>query len=155
TDADKEKRVAAIQKEIADLQAKIAKLQAELVKLEPKHAGPITVRLTAKQAAYVLDRQGMTTGQYREAIKEGKIAPPAVDLVLEITNRTKADMDITVAGASPRLTLDLRGKDGVEKLTRERTPNKTLRIILKAGETHSIPIQRLAGYSSRTTEDQL
>ena len=120
-----------------------------------KSVPPISVRLTAKKTTYVLDRQGMTAEKYREAIKEGKIAPPAIDLVLEITNTTKGDIDITVAGFSPRLLLDLKGKEGIEKRTTERPGNRTVRIILKPGQTHSLPITRLAGYSDRTTDDQL
>lgn len=121
----------------------------------PKSVDPISVRLMAKKATYVLDRQGMTAEKYREAVKEGKIAPPAIDLVLEFTNTTKDDMDITVAGASPRLLLDLKGQEGIEKRTTERPRNPTVRIILKPGQTHSLPITRLAGYSDRTTDDQL
>ena len=126
-------------------------------KKEPpaKSADPISVRLTAKKATYVLDRQGMPAEKYREAIKEGKIAPPAIDLVLEITNTTKGDIDITVAGASPRLMLDLKGKEGIEKWTTQRPRNPTVRVILKPGQTHSLPITRLAGYSGVTTDDQL
>src|SRR5262245_60238086 len=69
-------------------------------------AGPISVRLVAKKTTYTLDRQGMTAEKYREAVKQGKIRPPAVELSLEITNTRNEPIDITVAGASPRLTLE-------------------------------------------------
>jgi uncharacterized protein (TIGR03067 family) len=121
---------------------------------QKKSADPISVRLVAKKATYLLDRQGMTAEKYREAIKEGKIAAPAIDLVLEITNTMKEDIDITVVGISPRLTLDLKGKDGIEKRTIKRPHNKTVRIILKPGQSHSLPVTRLAGYSDTGFGDQ-
>jgi hypothetical protein len=120
-----------------------------------KQTGPIRVRLKAKKTAYVLDRQGMTADKYRQAVKDGKIAPPAIDLVLEITNTTKGDVDVTVVGASPRLALELKGKEGIEKLTGSRAREMRVRIILKPGQTHTLPITRLAGYSSATAEHQL
>lgn len=126
-----------------------------LAQQKGKSTDPISVRLTAKKANYVLDRQGMTADQYREAIKAGKLTPPALELVLEITNTTKGDFDITVAGASPRLKLDLKGKGAIEKRMSQRPRNPTDRIILKPGQTHSLPITRLAGFSTSRSEDQL
>jgi hypothetical protein len=122
---------------------------------QQKPADPIRVELVAKKTTYLLDRQGMTADKYREAIKEGKISPPVIDLSLEITNTTKEDIDITVAGASPRLKLELKGQEGNEKRTIKRPRNPTVRIILKPGQTHSLPITRLAGYSNAITDDQL
>src|SRR5262245_41298825 len=83
-------------------------------KSKGKQNGPLMVRLVAKKAAYVLDRQGMTAEKYREAVKLGKVEPPAVDLTLELTNTSKENVQVRVAGASPVLTFHLKGpKDSV------------------------------------------
>jgi hypothetical protein len=117
--------------------------------------GPLSAKLVAKKTDYVLDRQGMTVDAYREAVKAGKIVPPAVDLVLEITNTTKQDVDFAVAGTAARLTLDLRGKaGGIETRSIAKTKDKAGRTILKPGQTYSIPISQLAGNSLATKSDQ-
>src|SRR5262245_36186887 len=118
-------------------------------------AWPVSVRLIAKKTTYTLDRQGMTAEQYREANKQGKLRPPAVELPLGITRTRNERIATTVAGAGPRLTLELRGQGGIEKRTIARRRQATVCIILKPGQTHSVPITHLAGYSDSTTENQL
>src|SRR5262245_61841254 len=72
-----------------------------------KRNGPLLVRLVAKKSVYVLDRQGMTAADYRKAVKDGTVSPPAVDLVLEISNTSKEDVTVRVSGAVPSLTWKL------------------------------------------------
>jgi hypothetical protein len=112
-------------------------------------------RLIARKNSYTLDRKGMTADKYAEAIKDGKIVPPAIDLVLELKNTTKKPMRLRITGAAPRLTLDLKGKGTIVKRTGKRERLPLTYVTLKPGETHVLPLTRLAGFTSSTQETQL
>jgi len=119
-------------------------------KKEGKQNGPLKVRLVAKKSEYVLDRQGMSAGDYRDAVKAGKVAPPSVDLVLELTNTSKQDVGVRVAGAAPALTFHLKGpKNSVVTLDRKvdrKLPKERKRVqmvTIAPGKMHEIRITTL------------
>jgi hypothetical protein len=127
-------------------------------KMKGKVNGPLTVRLVAKKTTYILDREGKTAEAYRRAAKNGDVAPPAVDLVLEITNTSKENVTVRVAGAVPALTFKLSGpKDGaVIRANRLGFPGKAAparaplgkgprvnNLLLKPGAKHEIVIKAL------------
>ncbi|MFO0876705.1 MAG: hypothetical protein U0840_04975 [Gemmataceae bacterium] len=118
--------------------------------------GPISARLVAKKSTYLLDRQGMSADKYADAIRAGKLSPPEVDLSLELTNRTKEEVSLRITGASPRVTLTLKGKTGVVSVpaSREREKSLSRTITIKPGEKYTLGISRLASYSSLSRETQ-
>jgi hypothetical protein len=115
-----------------------------------KQSGPLKVRLVARKAEYALDRQGLSADDYRDAVKGGKVAPPAVDLVLELTNTSKEDVTVRVAGSSPVLTFHLKGPKGRvvtldpgagRKIPRER--KKVQMVTIAPGKKHEVRITKL------------
>jgi hypothetical protein len=112
-----------------------------------KQNGPLLVRLVAKKAACELDRQGMTAEKYREAIKDGKVTPPAVDLVLELTNTSKENVRVRVAGATPVLTFHLKGPEDSSvtprKWPRGGAKQRVQVVTLAPGKKHEIKITTL------------
>lgn len=80
--------------------------------------------------------------------------PPAVDLELQITNKSKADKRIRVDSDAGRLELDLKGPGAVSAAARrmftmEFRAGKV--VTIKAGETHTIPWKQLS-YGHRGVE---
>jgi hypothetical protein len=121
-----------------------------------KATGPVTARLVARKTTYILDRMGMTAADYRQAIRNGRVSPPAVDLVLELVNTSAEELRVRVTGAAPKLTLTLKGKGNILTRSAKRANRAPLTYqVLKPGEKYSIPLATLAGYSSSTMENQL
>lgn len=116
--------------------------------------GPVSVKLVAAKTDYVLDRGGMTAAKYAEAIKEGKITPPTVELVLEVKNTSKEDIQLRVGGPQSKLKLDVKGKVKLETRAVTRTRPPTSMVILKPGEVHKVTVDKLAGYWNSAVEDQ-
>jgi hypothetical protein len=117
---------------------------------------PLELRVKAKKAAYVLDRGGKSAKEYREeieaALKSGPVpTPPAVDLVLELKNTGKRDLQVRIGGDETESTLVLKGP-GVVSSTREYAlgrrsiPAKV--ITLAAGKSHEIPLKTLTAGTS-------
>lgn len=113
-----------------------------------KPNGPLMVRLVAKKTAYVLDRGGLSAAQYREAVKEGKVKPPAVELVLELKNTSKEEVKVRVAGAVPELKWKLTGPKGAVvartgNIKANDKPPRLNTVTLKPGEKYEIAIAAL------------
>jgi hypothetical protein len=115
---------------------------------------PVTAKLTAKKDSYKLELGGKSAEEFTKAIKEGKGAkpkPPAVDLVLEITNTSDKDVEIWTTGDPVTVDLELKGPGALSVasggiFTLEfRIPKA---ITLAAGKSHTIPITSLS-YGSR------
>jgi hypothetical protein len=98
----------------------------------------------------------MTAAKYEQAIKDGKVAAPAIDLVLELKNNTKSEMRVRITGATPRLTLKLKGKGKVvtveKTLPRPKVP--VTYATLKPGEKYEMPITRLVGNPKSVTSEE-
>lgn len=115
---------------------------------------PVVARLIPRKSSYLLDRRGMSAAKFAQAVKEGTVSVPEVDLVLEFKNTTKQDIQLRISGAAPRLILTLKGK-GVLSRTGTRGKEPLRYVVLKPGGTYEMPIQKLAGYSkSSTIEEQ-
>lgn len=115
-----------------------------------KENGPLTVRLVAKKKTYVLDRGGLTAEKYRAAIRDGTIAPPAVDLALELVNTSKQSVTVRVTGSTSALTYDLKGPAGaaVTQTVKAVKAGKAaappiVNVEIKPGGKHTIPITAL------------
>jgi hypothetical protein len=117
-----------------------------------KDSLPVTATLVAKQAMYSLDLGGMTPEAYKKAIEDavqaGKTppAPPAVNLVLELTNTTDKDVQVWIAGTTVQTDLDLKGPGALSVKPRVFFPAIAIppkAITLAAGKTQAIPIKAL------------
>ncbi|VTR96511.1 unnamed protein product [Gemmata massiliana] len=126
---------------------------------DKKPAGPITLTLVAKTDKYKFDGGGKTADEYKkelesiakkqadgEAVRSPK--PPAVDLVLKITNTSKEEVTIYVGGDSNVFTFDLAGGPGTVAMNSGlaftadfRLPNA---VTLAAGKSHEIPVKQLS-----------
>ena len=130
-----------------------------VVRADDKKEGPVKLSIVAKTDKYQFDGGGKTPAEYKTALeaaakdqKDGKLArppkPPAVDLVLVLTNTSKEDVTVYVGGDTNRYTFELTGGDGSVALnsglamTREFRLPKAVKIA--AGKTHEIPVKQLS-----------
>jgi hypothetical protein len=126
--------------------------QAEQTNDEPKKVElPVKAQLIAKKKTYTLDLGGKTGDEFRKALKEaaktGRVPPPpAVDLELELTNTSTADVKLWTGGDPVQLNLALTGP-GAETIapllaftTDFRGPTATT---LAPGKSVTIPIKSL------------
>lgn len=132
---------------------------AEKPKADPPGT-PLEVTLTGKKTTYALDTGGLSTADYKKKLDEmaksknrPTVAPPAVDLALEIKNTSDKPVTVWVSGDPVVTELTLKGKGttvNIEPLlafTREFRIPKGVEIA--PGKTHAIPIKTLAsGYRS-------
>ncbi len=89
-------------------------------KADPKGT-PLELTITGKKTEYVLDTGGLSSTDYRKmieaALKEkGGMRPPpppAVDLVVELTNTSDKPVRVWTKGDPVVLELDLKGKGAV------------------------------------------
>jgi hypothetical protein len=119
---------------------------------EPKQADlPLKAKLVAKKDTYKLDLDGKSGEEFRKILKDAEAsgkapAPPAVDMVLEITNTSDQEVKFWVDGDATELQLDVKGPNAVtitpkKAFTTEfRTPKV---ITLAPGKTHTIPVTAL------------
>jgi hypothetical protein len=111
---------------------------------------PVTAKLVAKKTTYALDLGGMTADDFRKALKDEKArsypAAPAVELTLVLTNESKKDVKIWVAGDATSLNLELKGP-GAVSITAQKIFTREFRapkvVELAAGKTHEISIASL------------
>jgi hypothetical protein len=109
---------------------------------------PLQLRLVAKKATYKLDADSKDLKkQIEDAKKSGRYpAPPKVDLMLEIENRTDKEVGFWVAGDPVQINFQLKGPGAVSVrppvfFTREfRAPRP---MVLAAGKKHAIPVTQL------------
>lgn len=110
---------------------------------------PLTAKLVVKQDTYTIP-DGQQGEKFRDSLKDLKLgtipAPPAVDLVFEITNPTDKPITIVTGSDAGALTLDLQGPGAVNfsplrPMTREFRLGKQVEIA--PGKTYEIPIAKL------------
>jgi hypothetical protein len=119
---------------------------------EPKPADlPLKAKLVAKKDTYKLDLDGKSGEEFRKVLKDAEKSgkapmPPAVDLVLEITNTSDQEVKFWVEGDANELQLDAKGPNAVT-ITPQKAFTADFRmpkvITLAPGKTHSIPITAL------------
>jgi len=119
---------------------------------------PLQLRLVAKESTYQL---GIDSKTLKEQLKDAKKTnrypePPAVDLVLEVTNRTDKDVDFWMTGDPVRVDLQLKGP-GAVTVTPPRISTLEFRVpkplTLAAGKTYKIPVKKLL-YGARGVSEQ-
>ena len=129
---------------------------AEKPKADPPGT-PLEVTLTGKKSTFTLDTAGLSVAEYQkkleEMVKSGNrptIAPPTVDLTLEIKNTSDKPVTVWISGDPMVLELTLKGKNAVNALpklafTREyRVPQG---VEIAPGKSHAIPVKALvSGY---------
>jgi hypothetical protein len=127
---------------------------------DKKPAGPITLTIVAKSDKYKFDGGGKTPADFKKQLEEfakkqekdgGLFAapkPPAVDLVLVLTNTTKEAVTIYVGGDANVYTFELTGGAGVVTLNSGLAFTADFRapkaVTLAAGKTHEIPVKQLS-----------
>ncbi|WP_254513452.1 hypothetical protein [Anatilimnocola floriformis] len=122
-------------------------------------ASPLTAKLIAKKDTYTLaaDQQGEAFRKKLADPKSGEVyMPPAVDLILELTNPTDKPITIKVGADSGGLDLELKGPGAISispriAMTREFRGGKPQEIA--AGATFEIPIAKLS-YGMRGVSKQ-
>jgi len=120
---------------------------------------PVKLKLIAKTATYKFDGGGLSPAEYKAALeataaklKKGEPAavpkPIAVDLALELTNPTNADVTVHVGGDPNVWTFGLAGGAGVVTMPNPgpvtlefRLPNA---VTLGPGKSHVVPVTALA-----------
>lgn len=120
---------------------------------------PVTLKLVAKKDKYKFDGGGKSAEEYKkylqeqaELSKKGELRqapkPPAVDLVLEITNTSKEDVTIYVGGDPNVYTFDLTGGAGTVTMNSGLAFTADFRlpkaVTLAAGKSHEIPVKQLS-----------
>jgi hypothetical protein len=126
---------------------------------EKKSEGPVALKLVAKTDKYKFDGGGKTPAEYKKELediaaksKKGGLVrapkPPAVDLVLQLTNTGKGDVTIYVGGDTNVFTFDLSGGAGVVTMnsglaftTDFRLPKA---VTLAPGKSYEIPVKQLS-----------
>jgi hypothetical protein len=126
---------------------------------DKKAEGPVTLKLVAKKNKYKFDGGGKTPAEYKKELEElaGKAKkgervsppkPPAVDLVLEVTNTSKEEVTVHVGGDPNVYTFELTGGAGEVAMgsglafTREfRLPKA---VTLAPGKSYDIPVNQLS-----------
>lgn len=129
-----------------------------VVRAEDKE-GPVKLSIVAKTDKYKFDGGGKTPAEYKKALeavakdqKDGKLArppkPPAVDLVLVLTNTSKEDVTVYVGGDTNQYTFELTGGDGTVALGSALAFTADFRlpkaVKIAAGKTHEIPVKQLS-----------
>lgn len=125
---------------------------------DKKAEGPVTLKLVAKKGEYKFG-SGQTPAEYKKSLeavaaaqKQGKLVvppkPPAVDLVLQLTNTSKEEVTIYVGGDSNVYTFDLTGGAGVVTMGSNLAFTREFRIpkavTLAPGKSHDIPVKQLS-----------
>lgn len=134
-------------------------VSAEEKKDDKKPGGAITLTLVAKTDKYKFDAGGKAPAEFKKQLddlaaqqKQGKLAqppkPPAVDLVLVLTNTSKEDVTIYVGGDPNIYTFELTGGAGTAALGSALAFTADFKIpkavTLAAGKTHEIPVKQLS-----------
>lgn len=121
---------------------------------------PLKLRLIAKKTAHKLDLDGKSEKEYREMLEkraaQGNLpAPPAIDIVVELTNTSDKDVKVWI-GAEGRSTpeLILTGPGAVNHHQRTQNDNKLVpvrTIVIAPGKTHEFVYKNLQyGFEGRS-----
>lgn len=126
---------------------------------DKKPAGPVALTLVAKTDKYTFDGGGRTPAEFKKHLddvaaqqKGGKLAappkPPAVDLVLKLTNTSDKDVTVYVGGDSNVYTFELTGGDGAKALNSALAFTADFKlpkaVALAPGKSHEIAVKVLA-----------
>ena len=121
-------------------------------KTDPPGA-PLEAVLRAKTAKYALDLGGKSAAEFRKQIESGGDTgnypeAPKVDLVLELKNTGREEVQVKVFGTENTVELTLKGPGAITEQLKRRITNK-LRIAPKTmtlapGKSVSVPITSLA-----------
>ncbi len=123
-----------------------------------KPEGPVTLKVVAKTDKYKFDGGGKTPEEYKKTLqllakaKDGGLQqppkPPAVDLVLQITNTSKDEVTIYVGGDPNVYTFELTGGDGTVALNSGLAFTADFKlpksVTLAAGKSYDIPVKQLS-----------
>jgi len=123
-------------------------MRADEPKKDPSKSDlPLQLRVVAKVDKYKLSDGKDLKKQLEDAKKTGRYPePPAVDLVLEITNNTDKDVEFWTGGDPVQVLLELKGpgavtaKPQIISTLEFRVPKP---MTLAAGKTHKVPVTRL------------
>lgn len=120
---------------------------------------PVTLKLVAKTDKYKFDGGGKTADEYKKELEDlakksaaGELVrapkPPAVDLVLQITNTSKEEVTIYVGGDPNVYTFELTGGAGSVSMGSGLAFTADFRlpkaVTLAAGKSHEIPVKQLS-----------
>jgi hypothetical protein len=126
---------------------------------DKKPPSPVALSIVAKTDKYKFDAGGKTPAEFKKQLedvaalqKKGKLAappkPPAVDLVLVLTNTSKEDVTIYVGGDANAYTFELTGGDGSVALGSALPFTADLKlpraVTIAPGKTHEIPVKQLS-----------
>jgi hypothetical protein len=126
---------------------------------DKKPAGPVTLKLVAKSDKYKFDGGGKTAAEYKKELedlaakaKKGELVrppkPPAVDLVLQLTNTSKEEVTIYVGGDPNVYTFELTDGAGVVTMNSGLAFTADFRlpkaVTLAPGKSHDIPVKQLS-----------
>ncbi|MFM8273509.1 MAG: hypothetical protein ACKODX_14445 [Gemmata sp.] len=121
--------------------------------------GPVALKLIAKTDKYKFDGGGKAPDEYRRDLeglaakaKKGELVrapkPPAVDLVLQIVNTSKADVTVQVGGDPNVFTFELTGGAGTVAMGSGLAFTADFRlptaVTLAPGKSHDIPVKQLS-----------
>jgi len=131
-------------------------LSAEEKELKPGTVDPATtpleVTITGKVTKYTLDLTGTTSKDYakslEEASKNGRpVRPPAVDLVVKVTNTSKEKIQVWNKGDTVAMIIQLSGK-GALNLKPSLATTLEFRlpeaVVLEAGKSIEFPVKVLS-----------
>jgi hypothetical protein len=115
-----------------------------------KSSVPVDIKLVAKKTTFKLPGDSKELKKQLDGAKEsGRYpAPPVVDLVLEIRNRSDKDVQVWIGGDPVQTNFELKGPGAVTA-----KPNLAFTAIfigprpvkIEAGKSHAIPIAKLSG----------
>jgi hypothetical protein len=126
---------------------------------DKKPEGPVTLRLVAKTDKYKFDASGKTPEEFKKELTElmkkaekGELVrapkPPAVDLVLVLTNTSKEDVTIYVGGDPNVYTFELSGDAGTVAIASGLAFTADFRfpkaVTLAPGKSHEIVVKQLS-----------
>jgi hypothetical protein len=126
---------------------------------DKKPTSPVALTIVAKTDKYKFDAGGKTPAEFKkelEAIAEqqkgGKLAkppkPPAVDLVLVLTNTSKEEVTIYVGGDTNAYTFELTGGDGSIALGSALAFTADFKlpkaVTIAPGKAHEIAVKQLS-----------
>ncbi|MCI0702006.1 MAG: hypothetical protein L0241_13065 [Planctomycetia bacterium] len=126
---------------------------------DKKPAGPVSLKIVAKKDKYKFDGGGKTAKEYKAHLEElaakakkGELRmapkPPAVDLVLQLTNTSKEEVTIYVGGDPNIYTFELTGGAGTVTMNSGLAFTADFRlpkaVTLAPGKSYEIPVKQLS-----------
>lgn len=126
---------------------------------DKKPVGPVTLKLVAKTDKYKIDLGGKTADEYKKELQDlakkgeaGELVrapkPPAVDLVLQITNTSKEEVTIYVGGDPNIYTFELTGGAGTVTMNSGLAFTADFRlpkaVTLAPGKSHEVFVKQLS-----------